>query len=189
MTKLEEIKQAAAEQFYASGYGAADLRSIASAVSLHVSTLYGYISSKEELLFMMMRDELVGLNARVEAAVAAHEGPYEQMRAAIEAHIVYHAERKFAAWIAHVEIRSLTGKYRRQLIKLRDGYETRWLELLGSGIEAGVFAECDRKVTTYLLVGLGHGVANWFQPAGRLTPEQIAAEMADRVLGGLRVRT
>ena len=44
--RLEEIKTAAARYFYELGFVATDMRRIADAVGLHVSTLYTYIESK-----------------------------------------------------------------------------------------------------------------------------------------------
>jgi TetR/AcrR family transcriptional regulator, cholesterol catabolism regulator len=188
LLKLEEIKAAAARQFYAIGYSATDLRSIANEVDLHVSTLYSYISGKEELLFIIMQDGMTEITGSLDRACTSQD-PVERLRSAIEAHIMHHVERPFWAWTSHIEIRSLTGAYRDRIMKMRHEYEQRWLRLLTDARESGdLGGDYDLKLTMYGILGLGISVANWYRPDGRLEGEQIATMLTTQILDGLLPR-
>ena len=135
-----------------------------------------------------MKDGVQQIIEEFEATVAAHDDLTDKMRAAIETHIVHYAHRRFLAYTSSVEIRSLTSDYRKEILGLRDQYESMWLDLLDQGIVAGVFPECDRRVAVYNILSIGAGVARWFQPSGRLSPEQVGSETADLIMNGLLTR-
>lgn len=189
LLKLEEIKTAAARQFYAIGYSGTDLRSIASEVRLHVSSLYSYISGKEELLFLIMQDGMNAITTSLDNACTSAD-PLERLRSSIMAHIMHHIERPFLAWTSHIEIRSLTGSYRDSIMKMRHDYEQRWLRILTEARDSGNLAEgYDLKLTMYGVLGLGISVANWYHPDGRLEGEEVVSMLTSQVLEGLLPRS
>lgn len=185
--RLEEIKLAAAGEFYTAGYAATDVRTIADAVGFHVSTLYTYISGKEELLFLIMQDGIVEAGAVFDQATAGIDRPAVALRNAIEAMILHQASRRFLAWTSHVEVRSLTGTYREQIRRMHKEYEAKWLKLLTAGQAFGEFEVLDPKVTVYTILGTGHSVANWFRPDGRLSAQRLASIIASQLLDGVLV--
>lgn len=189
MAKLEEIKNAAARQFYAVGYAATDVRSIADAVQLHVSTLYTYMSGKEELLYLIMKDGIDEVSAAFDAAVARSDDPLEALHNAIEAMITHHATRNFLAWTSHIEVRSLSGQYHDDIIRMQHEYEAKWLRLLDRGCEAGALDIPDTKLSVYMILGAGHSVSNWYRPGGRLGVKKLAVLIAQQIISGLQVRT
>jgi AcrR family transcriptional regulator len=188
LARLDEIKQAAAEQFYDNGYAATDVRSIADAVGLHVSTLYTYISGKEELLYFILKDGMVEISAALDEALSQTASPAESIRSAIQAHILHHATRQHLSWTGRIEIRSLTGDYRQEILTLRDAYQERWVRLIENGQRAGVIAPYDARLVVYGILGFGHSVAGWFLPEGRYPAEEIATMIADQLMSGLLVR-
>jgi len=119
LDKLAEIKNEAARCFYAHGYAATDVRTIADHVGLQVSTLYNCISGKEELLYLIMRDGMTEIAASLEAATGGLTDPRERLRAAVRSHVLHHAHRQFLAWVGHVEVRALTGDYLAEILARR----------------------------------------------------------------------
>lgn len=186
--KLAFIKQQAAEAFYSAGYAATDLRRIAAAVGIHVASLYNYISGKEELLYLIMKDGMAEIRAGMDEALARSSDPVEQLRAAIESHVVHHARRRHLAWTSHVEVRSLTGDWFEEILRLRHEYEQCWLKLLRAGRKAGVLTFDDPKLTMYGILAIGQSVSRWYSPSGRRSAEDLAAIMANQVLRGLITR-
>ena len=188
ISKLERIKEVAAQYFYAEGYAATDLRRIADALDMHVSTLYNYISGKESLLYLIMQDGMTEISEGLQAALATADDPASQLRAALRSHVLHHAHRRYLAWTSHIELRSLTGEYLADINKRRSDYERVWMRLLKKGMSSGVFAKSDPKVTLYGLLSAGQTVSRWYQPGGRLDAEQIADILADNALAGVLVR-
>jgi AcrR family transcriptional regulator len=188
LLKLDEIKAAAARQFYTIGYSGTDLRSIASDVDLHVSSLYTYINGKEELLFLIMLDGISAITAALNKSCTSSDA-LENLRFAINAHIMHHIERPFLAWISQVEIRSLTGSYLERIMEMRRDYEQRWLRILADAEAAGHLAPgSDLKIMMYGVLGLGISVANWYRPEGRIEGVKIAEMLTAQILNGLLLR-
>jgi TetR/AcrR family transcriptional regulator, cholesterol catabolism regulator len=184
LDKLAEIKNEAASCFYAHGYAATDVRTIADRVDLQVSTLYNYISGKEELLYLIMRDGMIEIAASLAAATSGLSDPRERLRAAVRSHVLHHAHRRFLAWVGHVEVRSLTGEYLEEILARRKEYEQRWIAILEDGIRAELFRVADPRLTMYGMLALGQSVSRWYRPDGQYDAEKIADAMADLVLDG-----
>jgi AcrR family transcriptional regulator len=185
LDKLEEIKNEATQCFYALGYAATDVRRIADAVGLQVSTLYNYISGKEELLYIIMKDGMVEISAGLEEAIAGITDPRERLRAAVRSHVLHHAHRRYRAWTSHVEVRSLTDSYLAEILRMRREYEHRWIEILQDGIRGGVLADVDPRLTMYGILAIGQSVSRWYKPGDDYKAEEIADAMADFVLTGV----
>jgi len=185
LDKLAEIKSEAAGCFYTHGYAATDVRTIADRVGLQVSTLYNYISGKEELLYLIMRDGMLEIAASLDAATGGLSDPREQLRAAVRSHVLHHAHRQFLAWVGHVEVRSLTGDYLTEILARRHEYEQRWVAIVEEGVRAGQFRAPDPRLTVYGMLALGQGVARWYSPDGKYDAEKIADTMAGLALDGV----
>jgi TetR/AcrR family transcriptional regulator, cholesterol catabolism regulator len=185
LDKLAEIKTEAARCFYAHGYAATDVRTIADQVGLQVSTLYNYISGKQELLYLIMRDGMTEIEASFEQAVSGLSDPCARLRAAVRSHVLHHAHRQFLAWVGHVEVRALTGGYLEDILGRRRDYERRWIAIVEDGVGAGLFRAADPWLTVYGMLSLGQGVSRWYQPDGQFDAEKIADAMADLVLDGV----
>lgn len=188
LDKLAEIKNEAASCFYAHGYAATDVRTIADRVGLQVSTLYNYISGKEELLYLIMRDGMIEIAASLDAATAGLSDPRDWLRAAVRSHVLHHAHRQFLAWVGHVEVRSLTGDYLEEILARRRAYEERWTAILEDGIRAGVFDHADPRLTMYGILAIGQSVSRWYKPDGQYDAEKVADTLADLALGGVLTR-
>jgi AcrR family transcriptional regulator len=188
LDKLAEIKKEAARCFYELGYAATDVRTIADAVGLQVSTLYNYISGKEELLYLIMTDGMTEIVAGLDAAIVGLTDPRDRLQAAVRSHVLHHAHRQFRAWVGHVEVRSLTGEYLEEILAKRREYEQRWIGILTDGIKTGIFADADPRLTMYGILAIGQSVSRWYKPGGRFTAEKVADSMADMVLSGVLSR-
>ena len=72
------------------------------------------------------------------------------------------------------EWRSLRGEARREMIKLRDRYESLWAAMLKLLAEQGVIRK-DMDLELLRLIGLGalNWVATWFREEGRYSLEDI----------------
>lgn len=188
LDKLAEIKRESAKAFYLQGYAATDVRTIADSVGLRVSTLYNYISGKEELLYLIMRDGMIEILAGLDAATDGLTDPRDRLRAAVLSHVLHHAHRQFRAWVGHVEVRSLTGSYLEEILGQRREYEQRWIAIIEDGIRDGVFSDVDPRLTMYGILATGQSVSRWYKPRGQYDAEKIANAMADLVLDGVLTR-
>jgi AcrR family transcriptional regulator len=188
LEKLAEIKREAARNFYTLGYAATDVRTVAEAVGLQVSTLYNYISGKEELLYVITLEGITEITASLDTAIEGLTDPHDRLHAAVRSHVLHHAHRRFRAWVGHIEVRSLTGEYLAEILVKRREYEQRWIKILTDGISAGIIPDADPQLTMYGILAIGQSVARWYNPGGRNSASEIADVMAAMVLSGVLTR-
>ncbi|MFP5019018.1 TetR/AcrR family transcriptional regulator, partial [Paenarthrobacter ureafaciens] len=79
------------------GYDATSLRQVAAASGLRVGSLYNHIDSKEHLLLQIMGGVMDDLMGSMRLAVDFDGDAVARLRAALAAHLRFHAERAKAA--------------------------------------------------------------------------------------------
>lgn len=184
-TTLERIEDAALSCFARYGYHASSMRTIASEAEVQPATMYHWFANKEALVAALMRRFLEGLTREVVAAIADKSSPVERLAAAVWAHVVYHGTHRKAAFVTDTEVRALTGEQLEEVMRLRDGYQHIFLQLVRDGQEAGVFQARDARIATFAILLECTGVAVWFRPTGELTLPQVADIHVELVLNSL----
>jgi Tetracyclin repressor-like, C-terminal domain len=125
-----------------------------------------------------MDDLLEGLRQAADST----SDPEARLRAAVRFHVRFHTDRQSEATISHMELRALTDRNRRQIIKKRDRYEKMFCELLTAGINAGVFQIADPKLTNIAVLMMCSGVSDWFSDKGRLDADTVVEHYEAMVL-------
>jgi TetR/AcrR family transcriptional regulator, cholesterol catabolism regulator len=179
------IRLAAIELFYTHGYQATTLRELAAACDIKVGSLYNHIDSKETLLEELMVGIMRDLFKALEDGVAQFTSPVDRLRAAIQIHVAFHAQRAKEVFIGNSELRSLPPETRDVVVGLRDQYEGLIKEIIEDGIRAGDFDHVDSKLAVYAIVAVGTHVSNWYRPDGRLSLEEIARFHSDFLITSL----
>lgn len=164
--------------FHRKGFNATSLREIADHVGLQVGSLYNHISSKEELLFDIMRDVMVSLIKSIEDSLAeAGEDPVRRLHAFFRASIRFHALYRQQTFIGNSELRGLTEEHRREIIGLRDDYEKLFATELEAVARANATDVGDVHLATFAGLALCTSVATWYREDGRLTLDDIIADL------------
>ncbi len=181
----ELIRSSAIDLFFEHGYEATSLRAIAGEVGIQVGSLYNHLTSKESLLYSIMSTIMEDLLREFDSRLAVVTDSVERLRAAIEVHVFFHTARAREVFIGNSELRSLTAAHRRKVVKLRDQYEERFVDIIERGVADGSFQAPDPKLTAWAILAVGTSTSTWFRADGRLQLEEIAALYTDLVLNGL----
>jgi len=182
----EAIDAAALELFARRGYHATSMRAIAAAAEVRPAAIYHWYDGKEAILVALQNDFMERLTEKVEAAVAAHEEPALRLAAAVREHVVFHGLHSRAAFVTDSEIRALGDEARAALVARRDAYQATFNTMIRDGIRDGSLRSSEVGVATYAILLQCTGVALWFDPAGPLPIEEVAAVHVELVLGALR---
>ena len=184
-TTKQRINDAAVELFCRQGYNATSLRQIADGVGLQVGSLYNHISSKEELLFSIMREVMLELIAYTEAEMeAAGDDHVERLRAFLRSSVHFHATRRKQTFIGNTELRGLAADRREEIVALRDRYEQLLIATIESARDEGVIEVEDVQLAAYAALAMCTAVATWFRPEGRLALADIEQQLP-RLFGPL----
>jgi TetR/AcrR family transcriptional regulator, cholesterol catabolism regulator len=170
----ERIVEAAVELFHRQGYNATSLRQIADDVGLQVGSLYNHMSSKEQLLFDIMRDVMEELIEHTEEEMASvGDDSLDRVLAFLRASIHFHATRQKQTFIGNSELRGLSPEHRAGIVELRDRYETMLRETLQAAQDDGAIEVSDVQLATFAALALCTSVATWYRPNGRLSLEDL----------------
>ena len=178
---LEAIQAEGLRLIYERGYAATSLRDLAAAVGIQPGSLYNHISTKQDLLFGLVRSHMEELLARLDDLLAATAGSPAKLRAFIEFHLTYNIKRTKEVFIAYSELRSLEPANYAVVVELRKAYESRLIAILDQGVAEAVFSVADTPVAAYGILALLTGITTWFKPGGRLDTEQLLRLYTDMV--------
>lgn len=188
-TPREQVLSVAAEMFRRQGYSGTTTRELATALSIQKSTLYHYITNKEDLLYQLCLLALAQIRSAVTAATDSADTPRERLRALIKAHL----QTVLADCHLHVtqmiEMRSLSDKSRARIVGLRNEYEEVVLKLIRSAQRANEISSHYRpRALTLGLLNLMNWTMFWYQPGGDLSPGELVDCFTDLFLNGCGVK-
>jgi len=186
-TRRQAIEDVASDLFRERGYAATTIRDIARALSVQGASLYAHVTSKEDVLWAIIeraaaRFEAAADRAEREAEARRPGDPAEAVAALVRAHLdVLTADVDEAGVFVH-EWRALGTERRAEILARRDAYEARFRRRVEAGIAVGAFAMTDPAIAASTLLTALNGVATWYDPDGRLSPERIADHLVDLAL-------
>lgn len=184
----DEILEAAAQIISQKGYHAASMQDIARAVNLQKASLYHHVSSKQEILLILLNRGLDLLTERLEAVVVQPISPDEKLRQAMSTYLQTLAEYESLSAVLLLEHRSLEPDLHELHIPRRDRFERIWRDVIQEGMDEGVFACNSPSIATRAVLGVMNWTITWYRHDGPLSAGEIAAEFADLFLKGLLVR-
>lgn len=185
-SKEQEIIAVAARLFKEKGYRATTLEDIAAAVGMLKGSLYYYIRSKEELLYLVVRDPIRQAYQKLEEIVHSTVPVQSKIAQAIGNHMtLFHQHYPHIAVYLH-DYHHLMEQLQQNIIETPKHYQRLWAELLQQGVEAGELrSDLDVKVAGYAILGMCNWVYRWYNPHGTLSAEKVADIFTALILEGL----
>lgn len=184
-SKNEQIFAEAVRIFREKGYHATSVQDIADAVGLQKGSLYYYISSKEELLFKIFERSTGALSKELEAIIASNDSPKNKLHRAIEAHLTALCEHLDIYTVYLSERRALSGRTHSRVRAEGERHARLIEQIIKEGIAKRYFRPTDSKMMAYAILGMCNWLYQWYSPAGRLSPHEIAVIFSDLVVDGL----
>ncbi|HEU4673225.1 MAG TPA: TetR/AcrR family transcriptional regulator [Candidatus Limnocylindrales bacterium] len=188
-TRRRQIEDAASELFRTNGYAATSVRDIARALDLQGASLYAHVAGKEDVLWAIVdraASRFEEALARAEAEADANDATAaERLRAIVAEHARLVARAPELAAVFATEWRYLSGERRASILARRDAYEARVREVIANGMATGELALTDGPVAAAFLLSALNGIAAWFRPDGRLSPDDLADRYADLAIRAL----
>jgi AcrR family transcriptional regulator len=185
--KEQEIIAAAASLFKKKGYRATTLEDIAAAVGMLKGSLYYYIRSKEELLYLVVRDPIRQAYNKLEEIVHSDLPATDKITQAIANHIaVFHQHYPHIAVYLH-DFHNMMQKLQDNTIEAPKEYQRLWAQLLQQGVDSGdLRSDLDVTVAGYAILGMCNWMYRWYTPEGHMSAEAIADVFTKLVLEGLQ---
>jgi len=134
------LAAAAIELFYRQGALATTVREITRACDLSPGALYNHFASKEELLYLVVRDIHLRLEAMVAGAQRAVAGdPAAELATIVRVYVGLHARFRQRSRVANREYQLLTGERREEIVAIRRRLRGGLTDVLLAGRRQGIF--------------------------------------------------
>jgi len=175
----------AARLFNTKGYATASMDEIAAACKCDVANLYNYFPSKEHILYEGIKYVIafsVGITEEVEKKTRLT--PAGKLRELIVRQLEARASSIYSDLFSKHRA-NLEPEHIRDLIAIRDVYDSKMRRIIADGIKAGEFRPVDEKIVSTLISSFIERFLLWYSPKGRLTPVQVADMLFDLLTNGI----
>lgn len=179
------IRQTAEKLFRDRGYAAIGMREIAREVGIEAPSIYNHYKSKDAILKDICFDIASQFFKAIEE-VEGEEKAGKKLKAYIKAHVAVIAGNIEASHVFFHEWMFLEEPYLAQFKKMRHEYELKFRETVDKGIKKGDFKKMNTKLVTFTIFSALNATYDLYKSTEKLTPEQIAEEISDLLLKGLK---
>jgi AcrR family transcriptional regulator len=135
----EQIFKAASRIFISRGYDRATVREIANEAGLSLGSLYSYIRSKEDILYLVFDKLTTTLRSNIRQAIDGMDDPVEQMRAALCADLKTTEQYQDEILLMYQETKSLDRDSLHAVLTREADYVRFFEEILRVGYKRGIF--------------------------------------------------
>jgi AcrR family transcriptional regulator len=176
--KRERILEEAVKLFYERGFSGTTLDDIAGKLGVTKPFIYTHFRSKVELLEAICRPT-------IEKSLAAIADAAEQRGSASErlfngvvnfTKVVLQRQANIAVYFR--EEKSLSEAGLGEINAMRKAFDRVLSDLLDEGVNAGEFHIADIRVAALAIGGMVSWAYTWYQPGGRLSIDDVGAQMA-----------
>jgi AcrR family transcriptional regulator len=192
----QRLAGAAVELFYRQGALATSVRQITEACGLTPGALYNHFESKEQLLYVLVRDIHLRQESMLAAAQAAVEGdPVAELSAIVEVYVARHSDHRETARVANREYSLLSGEWYEEVVGIRRRLRDRVVDVLLAGRQKQVFDLVggeDRTaavLTAIPILDMCVHVSEWFHEHRPLSHAELQARYVGLALRMAGART
>lgn len=184
--KKRDLLAAAQNLFKAKGYASTSVRDIAKKIGLEAASIYSHVNSKEDFLKVTCFEMADQFELAINEVNDIYFNAEEKLRMAIQFHVEILCGNLDAAVVFIRDWRNLTGDSLESFIAKRNTYEEGIRELVETGIREGIFNQTDKKFAALTILSSVNWIVEWYDPAGKLTPKEIATNLSNFILEGLK---
>ena len=163
------------------------VRRIAAAAKIEAGSIYYHFASRDQILRAVLEGGMANARAEVLAAIAeagAGSSPLARLRAALGAHLKYTLRHHFSSRLR--SIRRLPKRLRDHHMQQERDYAAIFADLLAEAGREGLLRPgLNPSVVRMLVMGALTWVAEWYDPAGAMTPDDIADELMRILMSGI----
>lgn len=184
VNKLETILRESAKLFCERGYDATSLDDVADSVKIHKATVYHYIKSKEEILYMCLEHSLSGYEDTLIEMKDTTIPPVTRL-VKFFGIIIEAQNNDFGRCLCLVGRRPLSEETGEQIRQFQRKLDFTVRGLLEEGMADGSIRNCDVRLATAMLFGAFNWIPRWRSPGHSVGTEELAKIFLDIFLNGV----
>jgi AcrR family transcriptional regulator len=184
---LARLIQVAKRLYQEHGSEHVTVRRIAAAAKIEAGSIYYHFSSRDEIMRAVLESGVGGARDEVMQAIAeagSDSPPLVRLRAALVAHLKYTLREHFSSRLK--SIRRLPKRLRERHMQQERDYAAIFTKLLREADKQGLIRPgFDLSVVRMLMLGSLTWAAEWYDPAGPMTPDDLADELMKMATTGI----
>lgn len=187
-TRRQEIVAVATELFAERGYRATTMRDIADASGVLPGSLYHHFESKESLIGELLTSYYEDLLKTMRPVVHQETGAVEALRRLVVEAFRSLSLHRAAVMVLQNEMDHLVRMPGFENLKpMQREVRRLWVEVLDKGRRDGTFRTDVEPDVTYRFIRDAVWVSvRWYQPSGRLSPDDLAGRYLTLILSGIK---
>ena len=183
----DHVVDVAVRVFTERGYDGTTMADIAGALGIHKTSIYHYVTGKEQLLDDAVKRALNALHGMLAEPGAVEGAAVERLHYVVR-RTVEIMVRQLPEVTVLLRVRGNTPAERWAVSRRRD-FDRAVQRIVGEAIAAGdLRSDVDTALVTRLIFGMSNSVTEWYQPRGQLSAAEIAAAIETVIFDGLRAR-
>lgn len=176
------VLRAAAHLFRTQGFERTTVRDLARVVGIQSGSLFHHFKTKEDILCAVMEEAITYNTTRMAEAVASGKTPREQLHGLIRAELEsINGDTGDAMAVLVYEWGALSPDNQARFLKMREHYETLWLEVLAAARAQGLIAH-DPFVWRRLISGAISWTVTWYRQSGPVSLDALADMVLEMAL-------
>jgi AcrR family transcriptional regulator len=171
--KRTAIREAATKLFAEKGFENVTTRNISSTAKISNAALYYYFDSKEELLYQIL-DEAMGKGLeQIHLIEKSNLSRKKKLSAYLRMHATSAVDYNKMKLLVENQ-KSLSWQHQQALEKKQSKYVKKLVDILNELKREGELVDLDTKVCAFAFFGMVSWAYRWYDPQGKISPEQLS---------------
>jgi AcrR family transcriptional regulator len=186
MDRKQELLQKISALFYKKGYEKTTIRDISRHLGMTNAGLYHHFKNKQEMLFDIMKEPMEEALVSMRQELPNIKNAEEKIAWIIRSHINYYSENKSQTKVLVHERGALEAKYAKIIGEKEREYVQFIKQVLGQILRESFHATITVEVATFCLLGMLNWLVHWYDPGGKVTPDELASNITTIFLKGVK---
>jgi AcrR family transcriptional regulator len=182
--KLADILSAAAAVFAEEGFDRASIRSVAERAGTSVPGLYYYVSSKDELLYLIQLQAFQALVERFASQMAAEAEPEAKLELLMRHHLGRFLANLSELSVCAREFDRLRGDYRADIRRIQREYFALAQSVFDDLARKHGSSNVDSRTAALAMFGAVNWVSTWYRPGAGPMADELASAYSRLFLYG-----
>jgi TetR/AcrR family transcriptional regulator, cholesterol catabolism regulator len=186
--RRQQIFEGAEKVLAEKGYHSATTQEIADAAGLAKGTVYEYVKSKEDILFLVVEEGLSLVKSDINEIIVETSDPEEQMKKMILVQLKFAKKYRNSAKVVLHEVNNLGVDGKRKYMELENDLIEMFHTIIDNGIRAGCFKKINSRLAAELF---SHASKFYFDygdsPYQKATLDEIADFILDNFMQAILV--
>jgi len=189
VSRKQELLQKISDLFYKKGYEKTSIRDISLHLGMTNAGLYHYFKNKQEMLFDIMiygiEDALVTMRRELPHIKSAED----KIAWIVLAQIKFYSDNRSQTKVLVHERGAIEAKYAEIIGEKEKEYVEFIKQVVGQIIQENSYISISVEVATFCLLGMLNWLVHWYNPGGKVSPDELASNITTIFLKGLKGRT